>query len=232
MVRRIVSEFHPEKIILFGSHARGVAGPDSDVNLLIVMPFFGSKREKQLEIRLALRNIQIPKDIVVTTPKISSGERKSPVRSSGRLHGRGRSCMPDREKLIVVCKEWLAKADNDLSRDPHTLKLGESCPTDTVCFHAQQCVEKYLKAVLIFEGIDFPKTHDLETLVSLIPAASKPDLSDEEQARLTEYATGARYPGWEEISLTVARRAVAVARRVRRSVRRRLPRTMLRGPRG
>jgi predicted nucleotidyltransferase len=69
MVRRIVSRFHPERIILFGSHARGDAGPDSDVDLLVVMPFLGSKLEKQLEIRLALRNIQIPKDIVVTTPE-------------------------------------------------------------------------------------------------------------------------------------------------------------------
>jgi predicted nucleotidyltransferase len=69
MVRRIVSRFHPETIILFGSHARGDAGPDSDVDLLVVMPFFGSKLEKQLEIRLALRNIHIPKDIVVTTPE-------------------------------------------------------------------------------------------------------------------------------------------------------------------
>jgi predicted nucleotidyltransferase len=69
MVRRIVSRFHPEAIILFGSHARGEAGPDSDVDLLVVMPFLGSKLEKQLEIRLALRNIQVPKDIVVTTPE-------------------------------------------------------------------------------------------------------------------------------------------------------------------
>ena len=69
MVRQIVSRFHPEKIILFGSHARGDAGPDSDVDLLIVMPLLGSKLEKQLEIRLALRSIRIPKDIVVTTPE-------------------------------------------------------------------------------------------------------------------------------------------------------------------
>lgn len=69
MVRRIVSRFHPEKIILFGSHARGDAGPDSDVDLLVVMPLRGSKLEKQLEIRLALRNIRVPKDIVVTTPE-------------------------------------------------------------------------------------------------------------------------------------------------------------------
>ena len=69
MVRQIVSRFHPERIILFGSHARGDAGPDSDVDLLVVMPFLGSKLEKQLEIRLALNEIHIPKDIVVTTPE-------------------------------------------------------------------------------------------------------------------------------------------------------------------
>jgi predicted nucleotidyltransferase len=69
MVRRIVSRFHPERVILFGSHARDGAGPDSDVDLLVVMAVSGSKREKQLEIRLALRSFRIPKDIVVTTPE-------------------------------------------------------------------------------------------------------------------------------------------------------------------
>jgi predicted nucleotidyltransferase len=69
MVRRIVSRFHPERIILFGSHARGDARPDSDVDLLVVLPFSGSKHEKQTEIRLALRDIRIPMDIVVTTPE-------------------------------------------------------------------------------------------------------------------------------------------------------------------
>jgi uncharacterized protein len=61
--------FSPEMVILFGSHARGEAGPDSDVDLLVVMPFLGSKLEKQLEIRLAVRSIHVPKDIVVTTPE-------------------------------------------------------------------------------------------------------------------------------------------------------------------
>jgi HEPN domain-containing protein len=136
--------------------------------------------------------------------------------------------MPDHERLIAVCVEWLAKAENDLTTAAHTLKLGASCPTDMVCFHAQQCVEKYLKALLVMEGIDFPKTHDLKTMMALIPAELRPDLSFEEQLWLTDYATGARYPGWEQISLAAARRAVAVARRVRRDVRRRLPRRALR----
>ncbi len=69
MVRRIVRDFHPERVILFGSHARGEAGPDSDVDLLVVMPVEGLKHKKQVEIRVALHDIRIPKDIIVTTPE-------------------------------------------------------------------------------------------------------------------------------------------------------------------
>lgn len=69
MVERIVSRFDPERIILFGSHARGDAGTDSDVDLLIVMPVAGSKREKAIEIGVALHDIPLPKDLIVTTPE-------------------------------------------------------------------------------------------------------------------------------------------------------------------
>jgi predicted nucleotidyltransferase len=69
MIQRIVTRFQPERIILFGLHARGKAAPDSDVDLLVVMNLSGSKREKQLEIRLALQDFHVPKDIVVTTPE-------------------------------------------------------------------------------------------------------------------------------------------------------------------
>lgn len=69
MVRRIVSQFHPEQVILFGSDARGDVGPDSDVDLLGVMPIAGQKRARQAEIHVALHNIPVPKDIIVTTPQ-------------------------------------------------------------------------------------------------------------------------------------------------------------------
>jgi len=68
MARRIVERFHPEKIIRFGSHARGTAGPDSDVDLLVVMPISGSKRSARLAIRAVLRDIDLAKDIIVATP--------------------------------------------------------------------------------------------------------------------------------------------------------------------
>jgi len=78
MVNRIVEGFAPERVILFGSHARGTGGPDSDVDLLVVMPVSGSKREKQLEIRLALREFPIPKDILVTTPEEFTWRKEIP----------------------------------------------------------------------------------------------------------------------------------------------------------
>ena len=69
MVDRIVAQFHPERIILFGSHVRGDATLNSDVDLLVVMPIDGSKREKMVEIGVALHDIALPKDIVVSTPE-------------------------------------------------------------------------------------------------------------------------------------------------------------------
>lgn len=69
MAERIVRRFAPDKIILFGSHARGDAAPDSDIDLLVVMPIAGSKRQKAIEIGVALHDIRLPKDIIVTTPE-------------------------------------------------------------------------------------------------------------------------------------------------------------------
>jgi transcriptional regulator with XRE-family HTH domain len=68
MARIIVERFDPERIILFGSHGRGPATPDSDVDLLIVMDVTGSRRQKAVEIGAALHDIRLPKDIIVTTP--------------------------------------------------------------------------------------------------------------------------------------------------------------------
>ncbi|MCK5243083.1 nucleotidyltransferase domain-containing protein [bacterium] len=67
MIDRIVKKFQPEKIILFGSYARGTNTRDSDIDLLIVMKHVQSKREQQIAIRVLLQDVGIPKDIIVTT---------------------------------------------------------------------------------------------------------------------------------------------------------------------
>lgn len=139
--------------------------------------------------------------------------------------------MPKHEDLLTVAGEWVHKAENDLKNAAHCLLLGREAPTDTICFHAQQCAEKYLKALMVMEGLPFPKTHNLETLISFLPVQLCPDLAPGEQSLLTDYATGARYPGWDDISLTEARRAVALARRVRKFAIRVLPKEIARARR-
>jgi predicted nucleotidyltransferase len=69
MVGRIVAQFAPEKIVLFGSYARGTAGPDSDVDLLVIKPVTGSRRAERVAMRTALRGMGIAKDIVLVTPE-------------------------------------------------------------------------------------------------------------------------------------------------------------------
>ncbi len=124
--------------------------------------------------------------------------------------------MPANDKTMAVVREWAAKAENDLKSAAHLLTM-KGCPVDNVCFNAQQCVEKYLKALLIAQGLEFPKTHDLGELLVLLPPRLRPSLDNEEQDRLTDYATVTRYPGdYEPISVTEARQAVKIARRVRR----------------
>ena len=111
----------------------------------------------------------------------------------------------------------------------HTLTLGEDCPTDTVCFHAQQCVEKHIKALLVFRATPFPKTHDISVLRALLPSKLRPRLDKKVRERLTSYATDLRYPdAVPDVSLAEARKAVAIARRVRKEVRKHLPRAALR----
>jgi len=78
MVRRIVERFHPERIILFGSHARGMAGPHSDVDLLVVMQPQGSKRKQAVEIYGLLAGMGVPKDVIVVTPEEFEAYRDAP----------------------------------------------------------------------------------------------------------------------------------------------------------
>lgn len=131
---------------------------------------------------------------------------------------------PHAERILHLVQQWVTKAENDLRNAAHTLRLGDSGPLDTVCFHAQQCVEKYVKALLCLHEIDFYRTHDISALLALLPAHLRPELTPEEQARLSDYAVTMRYPGdYEPVSLSEAEGAVQIARRVRTQIRRRLP---------
>ena len=77
MVRRIVEKFHPEKIILFGSHARGDAGPDSNVDLLVVLKVEKTeRRRKAVEMDMSLIGIPLPADIIILDPEQAEKQKK------------------------------------------------------------------------------------------------------------------------------------------------------------
>ncbi|MGC8928890.1 MAG: HEPN domain-containing protein, partial [Myxococcota bacterium] len=86
------------------------------------------------------------------------------------------------------------KAENDLKIGKDEM-LTEAPATDAVCFHMQQCIEKYLKAYLIFNGKEIRKTHDIAELISncseideSFKTLLKPDI-----VKLTDYAVEIRY---------------------------------------
>jgi HEPN domain-containing protein len=81
------------------------------------------------------------------------------------------------DEVLHIVRQWVQKAENDLRAAVQTLKLRAHCPTDTVCFHAEQVVEKYLKTLLVWHRVDFPKTHNLGILFGLLPASLRPELT-------------------------------------------------------
>ena len=99
-----------------------------------------------------------------------------------------------------------------------------TAPFNVICFHAQQCAEKYLKSLLIYHGVDFAKTHDLMALINALPSSAGLAISPEILVGLNRYSIQTRYPGdWWPYSKADAEEAVAVARTVRGAVRNCLP---------
>ncbi len=95
-----------------------------------------------------------------------------------------------------MVKEWTKKAEEDYSAVEELYKISVSRFAAIICFHAQQCAEKHLKALLISSNIEPPRTHSLETLLDLIVD----ELPELEQCRdmltdLTPCSVEYRYPG-------------------------------------
>ncbi len=118
------------------------------------------------------------------------------------------------KRKVDLVKGWLLKGDSDLTTAKCT--AGSEGPYDTACFHAQQAVEKYLKAVLAYHAVEIPRTHDVEELqllcIEFITHADFRCLALEE---LTDYAVSVRYDFefWPDVK--TAEEAIRMAETVR-----------------
>ena len=121
--------------------------------------------------------------------------------------------------MNTLTAEWVQKAEGDLLTAQRECAAPSKPNFDSVCFHAQQCAEKYLKAVLTEKGISFPKTHDLSLLLRLLlPQRPAWQSLVTECNALTDSAVEVRYPGFSAHS-TDAQTALATATQVRNAAR-------------
>ena len=233
----IVREFTPLQVILFGSYAYGTPTEASDVDLLVVMDIPKSEfRNKAVEIRQRIPS-RFSLDLLVRSPeeiayRVSYNdwflrditEKGDFLYGSGAYYnvGNGRST-PDaikkeQDRMNPLTLEWIEKAEEDY--DMAQLAQQASRPFhNSICFHAQQAIEKYLKAWLQEADVPVPRTHDLEELLVLIvptlPAWAQwqPDFK-----RITEYAVDARYPG-DSATADDTQHAMRICDAVRQAVR-------------
>lgn len=121
-----------------------------------------------------------------------------------------------------ITLEWLAKAEGDFATAERESKVTTSVNYDAVCFHAQQCVEKYPKAVLQENAVVFSKTHDLAALLNLALSLEPSWVSLEtDMNALTIFSVAYRYPG-EAADNTEAQDAMSKCRDFRGLARQKL----------
>ena len=92
--------------------------------------------------------------------------------------------------------EWINKAEGDWATMMREVAVEVDVNFDAVCFHAQQCAEKYLKARLIMSDIGFRRSHDLLYLLDLVISIEPQwQFLHDSLYKLTTFAVATRYPG-------------------------------------
>ena len=117
--------------------------------------------------------------------------------------------------LLLLVRQWFQKAREDLWMAEKAAPFPDA-PTDLIAFHAQQAAEKCLKGLLTFYQIEFPKIHDLGSLIRLLePAWEKFPASLAKADRLSAFAVLTRYPHEaESLTPAQAQEALVLAQRI------------------
>ncbi len=233
----IVQEFAPLQVILFGSYAYGTPTKDSDVDLLVVMDIPKSEyRNKALEIQQRIPE-HFSLDLLVRSPEeiayrvayndwfLREITEKGDFLYGSNAYYRTRN---RQDGLNTVKKEhgctnpltleWVEKAEEDYN-SAIWLQQASAPLHNSICFHAQQCIEKYLKAWLQEANFFVPRTHDLVELLMLIVPTIPAWLQWQSDFKIiTEYAVDARYPG-DSATADNAQHAICVCDAVRHTIR-------------
>ena len=118
-----------------------------------------------------------------------------------------------------LTREWVEKAEADFRTAARERRVRSGPNYDAVCFHVQQCTEKYLKARLHEAGVSFPKTHNLHALLDCVLVAEPLwETLRDDLGVLNVYAVPFRYPG-ESADKEIAVDALQICRRLRKAMR-------------
>jgi HEPN domain-containing protein len=210
--RRLVVErlapFKPEKIIVFGSRARGDAREESDVDLLVVLDDADGRGR---ELSRALDGVPFANDVLMATPETMErrGDAVGTVYRRALREGAIIYGVDDRD-----AQTWLRYAEEDLDA-AETFSARRGFAPRVACYHAQQAAEKAFKALLVAERREPVLTHDLRVLRDLVAPSSQAAAVDVDLAGLSGWNIKGRYPGdWSEATTDDAREAIRAAREI------------------
>lgn len=200
----IVREFKPLQVILYGSYAYGTPKEYSDVDLLVIMPVANSEaRDQAAKIRQRIPH-RFSMDLLVRSPediayRISHNDwflREVTEKGEVLYESENFYLKPQKKEntqINPLTLEWVERAEGDFLAATQ-LYRGPNPVNHVICFLAQQCVEKYLKAWLQEMNIPIIRTHNLTQILDLILLtipewkAWKSGLSN-----LSEFAVETRY---------------------------------------
>lgn len=117
-------------------------------------------------------------------------------------------------KVENVALRWLRYANNDVTLALYLINTKPNAPP-LACWLCQQSAEKAIKSALVLEQIRFRRTHDLDTLIDILPESWTVKNVHKDLSELTDWNINARYPGdWSEPTYEDAVRAESIARSV------------------
>ena len=227
IARRIAAEFHPYRIILFGSYAYGTPHAESDIDLLVIMEKPAGTGRYVHALYDAARVPNLCMDILAYSPaeletRLAMGDFfvRDILARGKMLYDCG--AVWDKQEIIITMSlfdEWIGFAEEDFKGAEAMNSVIPTPLMNLVCYHAEQCAEKYFKAFLVFHNAPPPRTHDLAELLKLCAAfdANLQTLDPQVQI-LNPYTTRTRYPGSAEF-IADGNNALLAMRTIRDSVR-------------